>query len=425
MQKTDEKYQAYVRVLERQLKPAMGCTEPIAIAYAAALCRSVLGMRPEKVSVLVSGNILKNAKAVTVPGTGGRKGIEAACAAGIVAGDESRELQVIAQVSEQQREEISAYLAGGAISVALMPDARVFDIRVDGSAAGHTASVRIADRHTNVVQVQHDGAVLTQADLPAECAADDPDEALLSIEDIYDFADTCDVADVADLLDRQIACNTAIAREGISGRWGAGVGRTLLDMRGDSVMARAAAMAAAGSDARMSGCELPVVINSGSGNQGITVTLPLVEYARELSAAPEALYRALILANLTAIRLKALIGCLSAYCGAISAGCAAGAGVCYLCGGSLYQVNHTVVNSLAILSGTICDGAKPSCAAKIASAVDAGLTGWQMALHGRQFRDGEGIVRKGVENTIRNIGLLSREGMRETDAEILRLMIGC
>ncbi len=426
MQKTDPRYRAYVEVLRSHLRPAMGCTEPIAIAYASALAREALGCLPDKVIALVSGNIIKNAMAVTVPNTGSRKGIEAACAAGVVAGDAGRELQVIASVTPEQIAAIDEYLKRKVITVELKDDARLFDILIRVEGGGHTASARLADRHTNVVDVQRDGVSLRHQELGDEDLGVDENEALLTIEGIYDFATTCDVADVREVLDRQIACNTAIAQEGITGRWGAAVGKVLLDSYGSSdVRVRARAYAAAGSDARMSGCELPVIINSGSGNQGITVSLPVIEYAKELGATDEQRYRALLISNLVAIRQKALIGCLSAYCGAISAGCAAGAGIAYLCGGDLYVINHTIVNSLAILSGTICDGAKPSCAAKIASAVDAALIGYQMAVNGRQFRGGEGIVTKGVENTISNVGRLGKDGMKETDQEILRIMIGC
>lgn len=425
MQKSDPRYTAYVAVLKNHLKPAMGCTEPIAIAYASAIARKTLGCLPERVTVQVSGNIIKNAKSVTVPNTNGKKGIEAACAAGIVAGDPARELQVIAHVTPEQLEAIDRYLEKNVIAVELKPDARLFDILVRAEAQGHVATARIADRHTNVVDVELDDQVIQRRELLGEELGTDVNETLLTIEGIYDFADTCDVADVAEVLDRQIACNTAIAEEGITGKWGASVGRVLLDSYGsEDVRVRARAYAAAGSDARMSGCELPVIINSGSGNQGITVSIPVIEYAKELKAPRERLYRALVLSNLVAIRQKTLIGCLSAYCGAISAGCASGAGIAYLNGGDLYMINHTIVNSLAILSGTICDGAKPSCAAKIAAAVDAALMGYQMALNGKQFRGGEGIVKKGVENTIENIGHLGKEGMRQTDQEILKLMIG-
>ena len=426
MHRSDPRYPAYIAILRAHLIPAMGCTEPIAIAYAAAVARRALGLLPERVQVLVSGNIIKNAKSVTVPNTAGRKGIEAACAAGLIAGDPDKELQVISDVTDAQLTEIDAYLARNAISVGVKSDARLFDLLIVAEAEGHTATARIADRHTNVVEITFDGVSLRAAISAEQEAETDDTEHLLTIEGAYDFADTCDLDDVRDIIARQIAYNTAIAREGLTGRWGAGVGRMLLDVWGEGdVRIRARAMAAAGSDARMSGCEMPVIINSGSGNQGMTVSLPVIEYARETGADEEKLYRALILANLTAIRQKALIGCLSAYCGAVSAGCAAAAGVAYLTGGDLYLVNHTLVNGLAILSGTICDGAKPSCAAKIAAAVDAGLMGYEMARSGRQFRGGEGIVKKGVENTIANVGRLGRDGMKETDREILRIMTDC
>jgi len=426
MQKTDPRYHAYAAILKSHLRPAMGCTEPIAIAYAAAVARKALGCLPERVHVWVSGNIIKNAMAVTVPNTDGRKGIDAACAAGMVAGNAQRELQVIAEVTPAQRAEIASYLQRRTITVSLKPDARLFDILVEVEADGRQASARIVDRHTNVVDVIRDGQTLYHRELDADEAGEEVDESLLTIEGIFEFANTCDLADVQEVIQRQIACNTAIAEEGLTGRWGASVGKVLLDCYGTAdVRIRAKAYAAAGSDARMSGCEMPVIINSGSGNQGITVSIPVIEYAKELHATQEQLYRALVMANLTAIRQKALIGTLSAYCGAISAGCAAGAGIAYINGGDLYLINHTIVNSLAILSGTICDGAKPSCAAKIASAVDAALMAYQMACAGKQFRGGEGIVKKGVENTIASVGRLGKDGMKQTDEEILRIMIEC
>ncbi len=422
MLKTDPRYEAYVSILKAHLIPAMGCTEPIAIAYAAAVARRALGMVPERTQVLVSGNIIKNAKSVTVPNTAGRKGIEAACAAGLIAGDPDKELQVISAVSEDQLHEIDEYLEKGTITVGVKPDARLFDILIIAEAGDHRATARIADRHTNVVEITFDGCCLHASISSGQEEQGGAQEQLLTIEGAYDFADSCDLTDVRPVIARQIAFNTAIAMEGLTGKWGAGVGRMILDLHGDHVRVRARAMAAAGSDARMSGCEMPVIINSGSGNQGMTVSLPILEYAKAGNIPEERLYRALVLANLTAIRQKTLIGCLSAYCGAVSAGCAAAVGVAYLEGGSLSLVNHTLVNGLAILSGTICDGAKPSCAAKIASAVDAGLIGYEMAKSHRQFRGGEGIVKKGVENTIQNVGRLGRDGMRETDQEILRIM---
>ena len=431
MMHNDPRYAAYARVLRRHLRPAMGCTEPIAIAYAAAVARAALGRMPDDVRVLVSGNIIKNAKSVTVPNTGGLKGIDAAGAAGIVAGDETRELQVIADVTPEQIGQIAAYAARGSIIVGIKPDARLFDILVTVRADGHEASARIADRHTNVVHVERDGETLHDA--PLEDGRDggdgdgvDRDEAMLTVEGIFDFAKTCDLADVRESLERQLECNMAIAEEGVRGMWGAAVGCTILAHNDpNDPYIRAKAMAAAGSDARMSGCEMPVIINSGSGNQGITVCVPVAVFAEAIHATHEELLRALAFANLIAIREKGPIGCLSAYCGAISAGCAAGAGIAFLRGGSLDVINHTIVNSLAILSGTICDGAKPSCAAKIACAVDAALLGYHMALSCREFRSGEGIVTKGVENTIANVGRLGKDGMKETDHEILRIMTGC
>lgn len=424
MQKTDPRYGAFLAVLENHLKPAMGCTEPIAIAYASAIARDALGCMPEKVTVLVSGSIIKNVKSVTVPKTNGKKGIEVACAAGIIAGKPSRELEVIEDLTSEDLTVIDDFLAKKLITVDMKPDARLFDILIVMEAGERSVSARIADRHTNVVDVRLDGRVIESKDLKNEDVGIDTNESYLSIESIFDFACTCDIADVERLLDRQIAYNTAIAQEGMTGRWGAGVGKVILDCYGDQdVRVRARAYAAAGSDARMSGCELPVIINSGSGNQGITVSIPVIEYAKELNASKEQLYRALVLSNLVAIRQKMMIGYLSAFCGAISAGCASGAGIAYLNGGDLYIINHTIVNCLAILSGTICDGAKPSCAAKIASAVDAALTGYQMAIAGKQFRGGDGIIKKGVENTIDSIGRLGKDGMKQTDQEILKIMI--
>ncbi|MEG1569768.1 MAG: L-serine ammonia-lyase, iron-sulfur-dependent, subunit alpha [Clostridia bacterium] len=425
MLKTDEKYTAYLQVLRNHLRPAMGCTEPIAIAYAAATAVNALGKIPERAEVLASGNIIKNARSVTVPNTGGKKGIEAACAAGIFAGDASKELQVISCVSKEQQAQIEMFLQKNAITVDVKPDARLFDILVTVYNGQDVASARIADRHTNVVTVSKNGEALTTGALGDENQACDPNEALLRIEDIFDFANSCELSQISDLLDKQIELNRRIAHEGMEHCWGACVGRVLLESNdATDVRVRAKAYAAAGSDARMSGCELPVMINSGSGNQGITVSVPLIEYAEGMQLPKEQLHRALLLSNLTAIRLKALIGCLSAYCGAISAGCASAAGIAYLLGGDLHLISHTLVNSLAILSGTICDGAKPSCAAKIACAIDAGIMGYQMALQDKEFRGGEGIVKKGVENTIISIGRLGKDGMRETDREILKIMVG-
>lgn len=426
MEKQDPRYSAYLCILEEELVPAMGCTEPIAIAFCAAKARALLAARPHAVTVEASGNIIKNVKSVVVPNTGGRKGIEAAAAVGIVAGDPEKKLEVISRVTSAQREELGRFLESARFQVKPATSELVLDVTVTLEGEGHSASVRVANQHTNIVDMTRDGVSLfhEEAARPGSCNPS-PDRSLMDFADIFDFADTVDISDVKDLLDRQIAYNTAISQEGLRGDWGANIGSVLLKTYGPDVKNRAKAVAAAGSDARMSGCELPVVINSGSGNQGMTVSLPVIEYARELGCDNEKRYRALVLSNLSAIYQKEGMGRLSAYCGAVSAGASAGAGISYLLGGGVREAAHTIVNALAITSGIICDGAKPSCAAKIAAAVDAGILGYYMFLNGQEFRGGDGIVSKGIESTLKNITRLGKEGMRETDEEIIRIMTGC
>ena len=416
-------YSAYVKILEEELVPAMGCTEPIAVAYAAALARKALGEMAQSVEVHVSANIIKNVKSVVVPHTGGLRGIGAAVAAGIVAGDADRELEVLSAVTEEQVEAMAAYLKDTPISIAASDNGYIFDIQIRANAGEHTAFVQIAGSHTNVIRVEKDGVVLRSLEYTEGGQAEKTDRSLLNVEQIIEFADCVDIEDVKAVLDRQIDFNTTIAEEGLSGKWGANIGRVLLNAYGNDVANRAKATAAAGSDARMSGCEKPVVINSGSGNQGMTASLPVIVYAKELNTTREQLYRALVVSNLVTIHLKTGIGRLSAYCGATSAGCGAGAGITYLYGGKANEISHTIVNAVAINSGMVCDGAKASCAAKIASAVEAGLLGMQMQMQGEQFYGGDGIVVKGVENTIRNVGRLARYGMAETDKEIINMMI--
>ncbi len=416
-------YNQYVQILHEELVPAMGCTEPIAIAYAAALARKALGCMPEKAEIKASANIIKNVKSVVVPHTGELRGIAAAAAAGIVAGRADDQLQVLSRVTEEQISEIAVALNKMPISVEQSEKAYVFDIQVRVYAGDDFAFCEIAGYHTNVICLSKNGVILQENPYEEQTAAYKTDRSLLNIADIVSFADTVKIEDVKELLDRQIACNTAIAEEGLSGRWGSQIGQVLLQAYGDNVHTRAKALAAAGSDARMSGCEMPVVINSGSGNQGLTASLPVIVYAREMQVSQEALYRALVVSNLVTIHLKTGIGTLSAYCGATSAGCGAGAGICYLHGGKNDAIAHTVVNALAINSGMICDGAKASCAAKIASAVEAGLLGWQMQVQGTEFSGGDGIITKGVENTIRNVGRVARNGMVDTDREIIDIMI--
>ncbi len=418
-----ELYSTYVNILKEELVPAMGCTEPIAIAYGAALARQTLGRLPQRVEIAVSANILKNVKSVVVPHTGGLRGIAAAVAAGIAVGDADRQLEVLAGVTQANEPRIRAYWDQTPITVALSESGYIFDIQVRVQAEDQTAFVQISGSHTNVIRIVRNGEDLLKQDYTETVQAEREDRRLLTVERIVEFADSVHIEDVKETLDRQIQMNMAIAQEGLRGSWGAEIGKVLQNAYGNDVHNRAKAVAAAGSDARMSGCELPVVINSGSGNQGMTASLPVIVYAEELKSEPELLYRALVVSNLITIHLKTDIGCLSAYCGATSAGCGAGAGIAYLHGGRAHEISHTIVNAVAINSGMICDGAKASCAAKIASAVEAGLLGWQMQRNGTQFYGGDGIVVKGVEKTIRNVGRIARDGMAETDREIIRIMI--
>ena len=416
-------YNAYVSILNEELLPAMGCTEPIAVAYAAAVAARELGKPAEAVVIRVSGNIIKNVKSVVVPNTGGLRGLAAAAAAGIVAGDADKQLEVISTVSEQQHSEIAAYMKQADFTVVESDSGYIFDIDIVLTAGSDTARCRIAGFHTNIIRVEKNGEVLV--DVPYVEAGQNyaTDRSLLNIASIVEFADKADIADVKELLDRQIEYNMAISRAGLEGNYGARIGQVLLASYGNDVHNRAKAYAAAASDARMNGCSLPVVINSGSGNQGITCSVPVIVYAEELGASDELRYRALLVSNLITTHLKTGIGRLSAYCGAISAGVGAGAGITYLYGGKEKEIAHTIVNALAIDSGIICDGAKSSCAAKIASAVEGGLLGMEMYRHGSQFYGGDGIVTKGVENTIRNVGRLARIGMAQTDKEIIDIMI--
>ena len=416
-------YNQYLQILREELVPAMGCTEPIAIAYAAALARQALGRMPERVAVKASANIIKNVKSVVVPHTGELRGIAAAVSAGIVAGRAEDQLQVLSYVTQEEIGKIASFLKKREITVEPSDAPYVFDIQIRVYAEEDCAFCQIAGHHTNVVCLSRNGEILRENPYEEQVATNKADRAILNVADIVTFADEVDLADVEETIQRQIDCNTAIAKEGLSGAWGASIGKVLLAAYGNDVHTRAKAMAAAGSDARMSGCEMPVVINSGSGNQGLTTSLPVIVYAEDMGVSKETLYRALVLANLTTIHLKTGIGTLSAYCGATSAGCGAGAGICYLHGGKCDEVAHTIVNALAINSGMICDGAKASCAAKIASAVEAGLLGWQMQTHGSEFFGGEGIVTKGVENTIRNVGRVAKNGMVDTDREIIEIMI--
>ncbi|MDT8377266.1 MAG: L-serine ammonia-lyase, iron-sulfur-dependent, subunit alpha [Desulfotignum sp.] len=424
MKNTDTRYQAYLNILKEELMPAMGCTEPIALAYAAARAAAVLKGLPDRVKIEASDNIVKNVKSVVVPNTGGLRGIAAAAAAGIVVGDADQMLEVIAHVDAAGQQRIRQFLDTCDIQVLPLDTGILFDLKVTVFKGSSRAMVQISHFHTNIVLIEKDDGILYRnRDCDEVNTTVLTDRTLLNVEDILNFASSVTLSEVADLLQKMVNLNMAIAKRGINGEWGANIGTVLLDVWGEDIKIRAKAMAAAGSDARMSGCELPVVIVSGSGNQGITASVPVVVYARHMGVDKDTLFRALLVSCLVTIHQKTGIGRLSAYCGAVSAGVGAGAGISWLHGGRYREIAHTIVNALAMVSGIICDGAKPSCAAKIAMSVEAGLLGFFMFQKGKQFYGGDGIVKKGVENTIANIGRLGRDGMRETDREIIRMML--
>lgn len=444
-------HRTYIEILEQELVPAMGCTEPIAIAFCAAKARSVLGEMPERIEIRASGNIIKNVKSVIVPHTGGLRGMEAAAAAGVLCGEEDKGLEVISGVTPEQTEMLKDYMARVKFQVHALESEHILDLEVAVFAQGdaHSAMVHIADEHTNIIAIEKDGRRIwsreeagtaegcadgisvsagEDRDVNSEAGQEEspgaeeaPDYSLLQVADIVAFADEVELSRVSGVLQRQIDYNMAIAKEGMKNDYGARIGKVLMS-QGTDVRLQAKAMAAAGSDARMSGCELPVVINSGSGNQGLTTSLPVIVYAGYYKKSKEELYRALLVSNLVTLHLKTGIGRLSAYCGAVSAGAGAGAGIAYLLTGDLKVINHTIVNALAITSGIVCDGAKASCAAKIAMAVEAGILGFEMYQQGSQFKGGDGLVSKGIENTIDNICCLAHDGMKETDKKIIELM---
>ena len=417
---SEERIEYYVGILKDELVPAMGCTEPIAIAYAAAKARATLGSFPTHCDIAVSGNIIKNAKSVVVPHTGGMKGIEAAVVAGLVGGNAEARLEVLSFVSNEDVENMQRVKRTLPVNVTLADTEYPFDITVTVRDGRNSASVRIINRHTNIVHIEKNGKTLYRGDVNE---AIEVKKKELSIEEIVEFADQVDIDLVRSTLKRQIDFNMAIAEAGLTHDYGANIGKVYLESYLPDVSVKAKAYAAAGSDARMNGCELPVIINSGSGNQGMTASIPVVIYWRELGLDEDRLYRALCVSNLSTIRVKQGIGTLSAYCGAVAAGAGAGAGIAYLYGGGFEDVAHTLVNALAIDSGLICDGAKASCAAKIATAVENGILGYNLYRSGNQFLSGDGIVKKGVENTIESVSRLAKDGMRDTDKAILEIMM--
>lgn len=424
MMRDSSTYQAYLQILKEELVPAMGCTEPIALAYAAAKARDLLGNTPDRVFVEASGSIIKNVKSVIVPNTNLLKGIPAAVTAGIVAGKAEKELEVISAVTPEETEKMRDFLENIPIDVAFCDYGLTFDLSVTLYHQKSMAKVRIVNYHTNIVYMEKDGKVLLNTPIQGESEEGLTDRSLLNSKDIWNFVQMVNLEDVRRIIESQVKNNMAIVEEGLTQEYGASIGQVLLNAYGDSVWVKARAYASAGSDARMSGCELPVIINSGSGNQGITTTVPVIVYCREMKIPEEKMFRALTLANLLTIYQKTGIGRLSAYCGVVSAGASAGAAIAYLNDCSYEDTMHTLINSLAIVSGMVCDGAKPSCAAKIASAVESGFLGYAMSQQGKHFLGGDGLVDRDFDTTIQNIGRLSKIGMHKTNEEIIKIMIG-
>ncbi len=415
-------YNNYLSILKEELIPAMGCTEPIAVALAAAKARDVLGRMPDRLRICCSGNIIKNVKGVVVPNSDGQKGIAPAAVLGMLAGDADAGLEVIAKADIEDAKKTRVLCERNFCSCKLAEGEENLFIRAEVEAQEDSAVVEIRTNHNHIAKIIKNGKVIfSQPDI---LQAKKGDKSKLNIKDIYDFANELNIKDVYDVIHQQILYNTAISKEGLRKNWGAQVGKTLESISNNDIRMRARAMAAAGSDARMNGCALPVVINSGSGNQGITCTMPLVAYAKELNVTEEKLYRALVLTDLLALHQKYYIGNLSAYCGAVCAGAAAGAGVAYLCGADIKTIESTLINAIANVGGIICDGAKASCAAKISSAVDAGILGYEMAKRNMCFPFGEGLVEKSAEQTICNVGRVGRIGMKKTDVEVLNIMLG-
>lgn len=416
-------YANYLNILKHELVPALGCTEPIAIAYASAKATQVLGEFPDTIEMSCSGNIIKNVKGVTVPNSGGLKGIDVAAILGAVGGNADKALEVLESITPEHIERTKELVEKRICSCSLVEGVANLYIVAKVSKGDHYAEVTIVNQHTNITRIVKDGEVLL--DQPVEAEAEDAgvDKSTLTVKDILDFANQVKMEDIEEIIDRQVKMNTAISQEGLDNNYGAQVGKTLMHVWGKAVTTRACARAAAGSDARMGGCSMPVVINSGSGNQGMTVSLPVIAYAEEWEVSREKMFRSLVVSNLIAIHQKYYIGSLSAYCGAVSAACGAGAGITYMYGGNYQQVSLTIINTLGNVGGIVCDGAKPSCAAKIASSVDAALMAFHLSIQNKSFLPGEGIIKGDVEETIKSMGYIGRVGMRATDTEILNIMI--
>ena len=412
----------FIAILSGELIPAMGCTEPIALAYASARAREVLGGNPEHITASCSGNIIKNVRCVSIPNSGGMIGVEAACALGAFGGNASRVMEVLEEVSDENRIMTKEFLTKGKCQVNYLDSDIPLHFIIEAKRKNDVVSVEVKYSHTNIVRIEKNGEVVYKnKNVAGENGV--VDHSALSIEAIKEFADTIEISKIKAMLDMQIRCNMDIAYEGTSGDYGIGIGRAIRESYPDSVVTRMRAYAAAGSEARMAGCDMPVIINSGSGNQGIASSVPVIVYAREMSIPQERLYRALAFSGLLTVYQKEFIGKLSEFCGAVSASCAAGAAITYMIGGTVKQIEDTIDNTLADIPGIICDGAKISCAAKIASALDAAMLAHSMAMKGKAYAANTGILKEDAGETISCVGYIGKVGMRQTDQEIVRLML--
>lgn len=413
----------YIKILEEELIPAMGCTEPIALAYAGAKAREVLGRLPERVVAKCSGNMIKNVRCVVIPNTGGMVGIESGVMAGIVGGDASKCMEVLLSMTPETIMQTRNMIQDGVCTVEYLDTPIPLHIILELYAGEESSSIEIKHAHTNITKLTKNGEVLFEKAEEDSSKYSYADRSMLNIKGIKDFADEVDVELIRELLDKQIRCNMDIAYEGMAKDYGLGIGRVIKESYPENVVTRMKYYTAAASEARMGGCDMPVVINSGSGNQGITSSVPVIVYAREKDICQEKLYRALAFSNLLTIYQKEFIGKLSAFCGAVSASCSSGAAVTYLAGGDLNAIKDTIENTLADIPGIICDGAKISCAAKIATSLDAALMAHHLAMHGKAYEGSTGILKDEIGQTISSVGYIGREGMRQTDKEIIRIML--
>lgn len=413
----------FISILKEELVPALGCTEPIALAYAAARGREVLGCEPERVVAKCSGNMIKNVRCVTIPGSGGMTGIETACVLGAVAGDPAAGMEVLEKVDDTGRARAKELLAKGCCEVEYLDSEIPLHFIILLSAPGHTVEVEVRHTHTNVVSITKDGGVVYEKQKELAEKGCTTDRSKLSLEAIRDFADEVELGRIREIYERQIRYNMDIAYEGISGNYGIGIGRMIRESYADGVVTRMKAFAAAASEARMGGCDMPVIINSGSGNQGIASSVPVIVYAREKNIPTQKLYRALVFSSLLTIYQKEFIGKLSAFCGAVSAACASAAAITYMTGGTLQQIKATIDNTLANIPGIICDGAKISCAAKIASSIDASMMAHYLAMQNKEYEAYTGILKEDAGETISCVGYIGKVGMHQTDKEIIKMML--